>query len=255
MNSTTLSDMLENIQEKYMSAIQLHTGIGDRDLGALDLALGMALGDLDAAWQRQYDGLMIAADELANDNARLLGDNAQLLGKLRAVTESTVNVWRNGHVGGATGFGYQPVTVGSANGNPIVIVEAAALAAADVEPQEADDGDAPLVLAGLPDDEDEEAEDEAPPFPFQWKGQPPYLLAAVADLELGRPWRLLSTETRRAITLAAIHELQAAQRKDLSTRDFNRSKPHWMPTYSTLWDTLGMTWEQMTADARRPSSS
>jgi hypothetical protein len=249
MNSTTPSDMLENIQEKYMSAIQLHTGIGDRDLGALDLALGMALGDLDAAWQRQYDGLMIAADELANDNA-------QLLGKLRAVTESTVNVWRNGHVGGATGFGYQPVTVGSANGNPIVIVEAAALAAADAEPQEADEGDNPLVLAGLPDDEDEEADgNELPPFMFQWKGQPPYILAAIADLELGRAWRTLETPTRRVITLAAIVELQAAQRKDLTTKQFNKKRPQWMPTYSTLWSTLNMTWEQMMADARGPSSS
>lgn len=236
MNSNTPSELLENIQEKYMSAIQLHTGLGDRDLGAMDLALGMALGDLDAAWQRHYDVLMVSADELAHDNARLLA-------KVQAITESTVNGWRNGNGNHATPLGFHPVTVGG----PIVIVaDAAKLAAAEIEPQEADEGNDPLVLAGLPDEKD-----DAPPFPFQWTGLPSHVLAAIADLQLGRPWRIVQPHIKKEIVLATIRELAAAQHdsEPLTIADFDRSRPHWMPSFPPLSTSLGMTWTQMRSTA------
>ena len=251
MNAPT-SDHLENIQEKWMSALQLHTGIGDQDLGACNLALGMALGELDTAWQRHYDALTISADELAHDNA-------QLLAKVQAITKGTVSMWRNSD--GAHEFG-PPIAF-----DATALLQAAA-AQHDLPPhqvdqhainiaaemiEEADDGADPLLLAPVDGDEDE----ELATFRYSWQGLSTDALGAVAGLIDGRPWRIVQPQTKKEIVLAVIRELAAAQHdsEPLTIADFDRSRPEWMPSFPTLSSSLGMTWMQMRHSATSPTSS
>lgn len=251
---TDIQDATANIQEKYMSALVAHSDLDARDLGAVDLALGMALADLDAHWRNSplvtdvesIQALLDQQAELHRQIDALAIENGHLLDKVAAMTKGTVAAWRNGD--GAVVASNIPF---QASGTPIVIVEAAAkmAAATPAAPtEEADDGaENPMQLAELDDDD----EDVTPPFRFAWRGLSTKAMTAIADLELGKAWRLVDAETRKEITLAAVRELQAAQYdgQTLRVRDFDEGRPMWMPTFASLTMTFLMSWKQILAAA------
>ena len=203
-------DDAAEIQEHYISALVQATAMDDRDLGAVDLAMHLALSDLATAMR----GKLEAANAQIEFLRRALDDRGEEIGDLRA----ELLALRQGRQATLPA----PAAV-SRNGN---------------SPEASMDFTQPEPVSRTPAE-----------YTWETLAHDREALEAIAGLELGASWRKVTKETRIRIVRATVAELMQ-RNPDLTTVQFDAQRPAWMPVLSGLLDLVGQTWNDIKAQAR-----
>ena len=207
-----MNDMTADILERYMSSIQLGTDLSDRDLGAIEMAMQIALTDCEGSVRRQ----------LADANAhieflrRALDERGELLNDLRV----------------------ELAALHQSMSEPVPAAPAAVSRNGD-GPQASVDFTQPEPVSRTPAE-----------YTWETLAHDREALEAIGSLELGTAsWRKVTKETRIRIVRATVAELMQ-RNPDLTTVQFDAQRPAWMPVLSGLLDLVGQTWNDIKAQAR-----
>jgi hypothetical protein len=207
-----MNDVTAEILERYMSAIQLGTDLSDRDLGAIEMAMLMALTDCEGSVRRQ----------LADANAhieflrRALDERGELLSDLRVELAAL-------HQSMSEPVPAAPAAI-SRNGN---------------SPEASVDFTQPEPVSRTPAE-----------YTWETLAHDREALEAIASLELGTSWRKVTKEVRGRIVRATVAELMQ-RNPDLTTVQFDAGRPSWMPGITGLLELVGMTWSQLCYKVRQ----